>query len=280
MDPDSNPTGQEARAWPAFAGYSIVAFAWTWMIWCGGFIATTYSIGIPPGLVVFLGGAGPLLGTVFVLRGFDRTYQKDFLRRLWDPRRVTGVWWLAMVVVATFPALVAYLVTAAAGRPPAAEVALSFGTVTFAVGFAVAAGVVEEPGWRGIGRDLLQSRVKPGLGALILGVLWALWHLPLFFLEGTYQHALGFLTTRFWFFNLSLVLLSLLLVWLCNGARGSILIAAFTHAGTNITGSLIPQDARTDMIRSLVLLLAVVAVLWLTRGNLHHHQGIRPRGSP
>jgi membrane protease YdiL (CAAX protease family) len=256
-----------------------VAFGWTWTVWWGGFIATTYSSGIPVGLLVVLGGVGPLLGALFVLQGLGRTYREDFLRRLWDPRRVTGVWWLAMVIVAIFPALVAYLVTAAAGRPPAAEVALSLGTVTFAVGFALGAGMVEEPGWRGVGRDLLQSRVTPGLGAVIIGVLWALWHLPLFFLEGTYQHALGFLTTRFWFFNFSLVLLSVLCVWLCNGSRGSILIAVFTHAGTNIAGSLIPQDALTDMIRSLVFLLAVIAVLWLTGGNLHYPPGVGPRGS-
>lgn len=274
MHSGPDPTRREARAWRAFAGYSIVAFTWTWMIWWGSVIATTYSIGIPLGLAVFLGGGGPLLGALFVLRRFSRTHQKDFLRRLWDPRQVTWVWWLAMVIVAISPALVAYLVTAAVGRPPAAEVALSLGTVTFAVGFALAAGVVEEPGWRGVARDLLQTRVNPALGAVILGVLWALWHLPLFFMEGTYQHALGFLTARFWFFNLSLASLSVLYVWLCNGSGGSILIAVLAHAGTNIAGSLIPQDAVTDVIRSLVLLLAVVALLWLTQGNLHHHQGM------
>jgi membrane protease YdiL (CAAX protease family) len=273
MDPGPHSTAQEARAWRLFAGYCIVTFAWTWMIWWGGVIASTYAVGIPLGFLVFLGGVGPFLGTLFVLRRFGRTYQKGFLRRFWDPRRVTAFWWLAMVVVAIFPALAAYLVIVAAGSPPAAEATLTLGAVTFAVGFALAAGAVEEPGWRGVSRDLLQSRVKPALGAVMLGALWALWHLPLFFMEGTYQHALGFLTARFWFFNLSLALLSFLYVWLCNGSNGSILIAVLAHAGTNIAGSLIPQDAVTDMIRSLVLLFAVIAVLWLTRGNLHHHQG-------
>lgn len=280
MNTDPHHTGQESRIWRAFAGYSIVTFAWTWVIWWGGVIASAYSVGIPTGLVVFLGGPGPLLGAFFVLRGFSRTYQQDFLRRLWDPRRITGAWWLAMAAVAFLPTLVGYLVTAAAGRPPAAEVAVSFGTFAFAIGFALAAGVVEEPGWRGVGRDLLQSRVKPGLGAVLLGVLWALWHLPLFFLEGTYQHALGILTARFWFFNISMALLSVLYVWLCNGSRGSILIALFAHAGTNLAGTLIPQDALTDLIRSIVLLFAVISVLWLTRGDLHHRQELGPRWPP
>jgi hypothetical protein len=61
-------------------------------------------------------------------------------------------------------------------------------------------------------------------------------------------------------------------VWLCNGSQGSILIAVLAHAGTNVAGTLIPQDSLTDMIRSIVLLFAVISVLWLTRGDLHHRQ--------
>jgi uncharacterized protein len=280
MDPHPRHLHSSARSWQLFAGYCIVTFAWTWGIWWGGVIARLYSFEISPGLVVFLGGPGPLFGALYVLRGADRTYQHDFLRRLFDPSRIAGSWWLAMGAVAILPAFVGYLVVAAAGRPPALDVAVSLGTVAFVIGFAFAAGLVEEPGWRGVGPDLLQSRVGPLPGAAILAILWVLWHLPLFFLEGTYQHALGFLTVRFWFFNISLALLSVLYVWLRNGSRGSILIAVVAHAGTNIAGMLIPQDARTDVIRSIVLLVGVIAVLWLTRGDLHHRQEAGLRSFP
>jgi hypothetical protein len=66
-------------------------------------------------------------------------------------------------------------------------------------------------------------------------------------------------------------LLSVLYVWLCNGSRGSILIAVLAHAGTNVAGSLIPQDALSDFFRILVTLSAVVVIVWLTRGRLNHH---------
>jgi len=197
-----------------------------------------------------------------------RGYRSGFLGRTVDPRRVSGAWWLAMAAVAVFPALVGFLGSAAVGRPPAMDMALSAGAIAFAIGFALAAGLVEEPGWRGAGQDLAQHRTKPVVGILVVAALWLMWHLPLFFLEGTYQHALGLLTLRFWYFNASLALLSVLYAWLVNGSGGSVLIAVVAHAGTNVAGGLIPQDALTDAFRTLALALAAVAVIVFTRGDL------------
>lgn len=187
---------------------------------------------------------------------------------MWDPSGIAGVWWLASAAVAIVPALAGYLAAAAAGSPPIAATTFTFSAVAFNVGFGLAAGAVEEPGWRGVALDLLQIRTAPAVAALLIGIPWALWHLPLFFLEGTYQHALGFGSARFWLFNSHLILLSVLYVWLCNGSRRSILIAVLAHAGTNVSGSLIPQDTTSDILRAVVTLLAVVVIIWLTRGNL------------
>ena len=257
-----------SRAWRTLAGYAAVTFAWTWTIWWGAVAARALSIDVPVGLVVFLGGPGPLLGTLFVLRRSARGFRRGFLGRTVDPRRVPGARWLAMAAVAVLPALVGYLGSAAVGRPAAMDLALPAGAIAFAIGFALAAGLVEEPGWRGVAQDLAQHRAKPVVGILVVAALWVAWHLPLFVLEGTYQHALGFLTPRFWYFNASLALLSVLYAWLVNGSGGSVLIAVVAHAGTNVAGGLVPQDALTDAFRTLALALAAVAVVVLTRGDL------------
>jgi membrane protease YdiL (CAAX protease family) len=191
------------------------------------------------------------------------------------------LWWLALAAVAGVPAFAGYLAAAAAGRAPIAETSITFGAVAFNVGFGLAAGAVEEPGWRGVALELLRIRSAPAVAAILIGIVWALWHLPLFFLEGTYQHALGFGSARFWLFNFFLLLLSVLYVWLCNGSRGSILIAILAHAGTNVAGSLIPQDTLSDVFRIVVTLFAVVVVVWLTRGNLNlHGNGVGPPPIP
>jgi uncharacterized protein len=173
-----------------------------------------------------------------------------------------------IAAISIAPALIAYLAAVAIGRPPTGDIALSLSSLAFIIGFALAAGAVEEPGWRGVAQDITQAHAHPLIAAMFIGLLWVLWHLPLFFMEGSYQHDLGLLTPRFWHFNAALMLLSILYVWVCNGANVSILAAILLHAGTNIAGSLIPQDALTDLTRSIVYLIACLAVIGWTRGRL------------
>jgi uncharacterized protein len=81
-------------------------------------------------------------------------------------------------------------------RAPAATLAV--------VAFALAAGFVEEPGWRGAAMDAWPIRGRAVWMALGIGVVWTFWHLPLHLVEGSYQHALGFGSARFWLTNLAL----------------------------------------------------------------------------
>jgi uncharacterized protein len=271
MTSQNNSRTARKRAMPALAQYLLVTFGWTWTVWWIAVFAGHASVEVPLLLLFVLGGLGPTVGSVFVIRSIDPAYRREFVRRLWDPKRISGIWWLALAAVAVVPAFAGYLAAAAAGRPPSAETTVTLATVAFSVGFGLAAGAVEEPGWRGVALDLLRIRSGPAVAAILVGIPWALWHLPLFFLEGTYQHALGFGSARFWLFNVFLLLLSVLYVWLCNGSRGSILIALLAHAGTNVAGSLIPQDTLSDVFRIVVTLVAVVIVVWFTRGNLNDH---------
>jgi uncharacterized protein len=134
--------------------------------------------------------------------------------------------------------------------------------------FALAAGLVEEPGWRGAASDAWQARTRPLWAATAIGVLWALWHLPLYFIEGSYQHGLGFGSLRFWLTNLVLVQLGVLYVWLVNGSGGSILIAILAHAGVNIAGELVPRSTTGDAIAFLVVTTVTLSVIAATRGLL------------
>lgn len=59
--------------------------------------------------------------------------------------------------------------------------------------FMLVLGPVEELGWRGVVLPLLQRRLAPIWAALILGLIWGVWHLPAFFLSGTPQSDWGFL---------------------------------------------------------------------------------------
>jgi len=176
-------SSESERAMPVFAQYLLVTFGWTWTVWWIAVFPGRASVEAPLSLLFVLGGLGPTVGSVFVIRRVDPAYRRDFVRRLWDPKRISGVWWLALAAVAIVPALAGYLAAAATGRPPIAESTVTFGTVAFNVGFGLAAGAVEEPGWRGVALDSFRIRIAPAVAAILIGIPWALWHLPLFFME-------------------------------------------------------------------------------------------------
>jgi uncharacterized protein len=244
-----------------------LTFAWTWSMWWGAVIAGL-SFDQPAFRMLYLLGVfGPLVGAALVVRRGDRAYRREFLRRTWDPRLVTAPWWLALVAVTAGPAVVGAAVAAMTGAT-AAVPDYSAGLVGGVVMVALVAGLAEEPGWRGAASDAWQRRSRPVWAALGIGALWALWHLPLHFVEGSHQHAVGFGTAQFWLTNLALVQLGVLLLWLANGARNSILLAILAHAGFNAALGLAPASTTRDVVAFLTLTAMTVTVTAATRGRL------------
>jgi membrane protease YdiL (CAAX protease family) len=87
--------------------------------------------------------------------------------------------------------------------------------------------VTEELAWRGFALPRLQRRTGNALTAsLVLGMIWALWHTPLFFIQGISQHDYGW---PYLGFVLLVPAESVLTTWLFNSTRGSVLIAALFH---------------------------------------------------
>jgi len=249
--------------------FYVLTFAWTWSMWWGA-VAIGLTFDQPAfRLVYLLGVFGPLVGTAWVVRCGGNAYRRDFLRRVWDPRRIPAMWWLALIVVAAGPALLGAAVAALTGAI-AAVPDYSPGFIGAVVTFAMVAGLAEEPGWRGAASDAWQTRTRPLFAALGIGAIWALWHLPLHFVEGSYQHGVGIGSVRFWLTNLALVQLGVLFVWLVNGARGSILVAILAHGGFNAAGQLVPGSTTRDLVAFLVLTAMTVSVIAATGGRLRY----------
>jgi uncharacterized protein len=133
----------------------------------------------------------------------------------------------------------------------------------------------EEPGWRGFALPRLQSLHGPLLGTLILGPLWALWHLPLFL---TPWNELTFFNVVV--FVLATTCFAIMYTWVFNNTKGSVLMAILLHASFNasVTGILAPlfpapilEDYGLLPLLGGFGVFAVVLVA-LTRGRL----GYRP----
>jgi uncharacterized protein len=269
----SQEPGEKRQVPPAARAYFGIAFAWTWTLWWAA-ATTGRSVAEPVGAMLYMaGGLGPLVGAAWlVLRG-DRAYRRDFLRRVWDPRRIAAPWWWALVAVAAGPAVLGAAVAGLAGAA-ATLPTYGLGAVGGAIAVALLAGFAEEPGWRGVAADAWQRRKLPAGAAIAIGAIWALWHLPLAFIDGTYYHALGFGSVTFWLTLLALVQLGVLYLWLANGSGGSILIAILAHAGFNVAASLAPRSTTGDVTAFVAITAATLVVVAATRGRL----GYAPSG--
>lgn len=87
----------------------------------------------------------------------------------------------------------------------------------------------EEPGWRGFALPRLIDRFGPITGTIVLGILWAIWHLPLFILPGTAQYG-------DWFASFLLLLMSwsMVMTLLVLRSRGGIITAMLFHGFANV----------------------------------------------
>src|SRR5215216_2690241 len=140
----------------------------------------------------------------------------------------------------------------------------------------------EEPGWRGFALPRLQALHGPLLGSLILGPLWGLWHLPLFFTPWNVLTTFNLVV-----FVLATTCLAIMYTWVFNNTKGSVLMAILIHASFNasVTGILAPlfpapilEDYGLLPILGGFGAFAVVLVA-LTRGRLgyqHYQQEEEP----
>ncbi len=131
------------------------------------------------------------------------------------------------------------------------------------MGFMLVLGPVEELGWRGVAMPLLQRRLAPFWAALVLGLIWGIWHFPAFLLSGTPQSAWSFTP-----FLIGSVCLSVLVTPMFNASGGSILLAALHHFQLN--NPLWPDAQPYDTIFFVV---AAILVVVLSRKTLFKKAG-------
>jgi membrane protease YdiL (CAAX protease family) len=128
--------------------------------------------------------------------------------------------------------------------------------------FATLPPILEEFGWRGYALDRLQMN-QSALGAsLLLGVVWAVWHLPSFFLTGSFRREfVGFATSGFWLFMIGIVALSVIFTWVYNHTSRSILGIIFLHGWVNFVSDTV-EVADEYYYPAWVLTAVLVTVVW------------------
>lgn len=254
--------GDSIRRHPPLA-YMIVAYAVSWAT------AIPLMTGAWPERLHLLVALGPTVAAVTVTAVVSgRQGLQSLLDRARDWRRLPGwVWW----PVAFSPIL--YLGVAVAVAAPMGQLSDGIdwsggfgdgGWLFGLVGAALAFGVFEEVGWRGFLLPRLQARRSAARASLVLWLIWAGWHAPMFAYHFDFEPMMivGWLG--------SLYFGTVFLTFLNNSTRGSLLAVIVFHVSldlASVTAGAISTTA-TIIVSILVIAATIVAARATGSANL------------
>jgi membrane protease YdiL (CAAX protease family) len=256
--------------------YLLLTFGIAWVLWLPLLAAEYMGLPLPLPAIVFitLGTFVPSMTALFLTwRNAGTTELRQLLSQalLW---RVSPIWYVLAVLGPAAVMLLAMGVHLVLGG--AVPDYVPFGVrwfivaVNFVLVLLIGGPLGEEFGWRGVVLPALEARFRPPWDSLVLGVIWTLWHLPLFFISGAAQHNMPF-----WLFALLTLPFCILITRVYHGSGESLLLVMLFHAAVNTwSGPLKISPEATGSIRPLVLvalLTWVVALLVVTnrKGGSH-----------
>lgn len=172
-------------------------------------------------------------------------------------------WYLASILVVALGAAGQILINRLLGNP--FNLSLYLSQLPSFIPLIILGPLSEEYGWRGYLLVKLQQRWNALSSSLIVGIVWGLWHLPLFFMVGTSQHELHL---PFVVFLVGTIAVSVLMTWVNNNTRNSIWAAIFLHwlytyAG-QVNSSGVTRSAAFNWLEMTpyVLIALVVIIVW------------------
>lgn len=217
--------------------YTLLAYGISWALWLPLAVAGGAPADSPLRYLHLLGGIGPAAAAVLVARlfynppAFNRLGKRIVAWRVGFPWHLIA-WASPFALLAVSQAIVLVAVpdgeTVRLGRSseyPLLPAPLYWAASVVGYGFG------EEIGWRGFLLPRLQAKLTAFRATLVLSIVWAGWHVPLFwFTPGMSQMGIGEIVG--WY--ASIVTGSLLFTWLFNTTGGSVLIVAVFHGTMDI----------------------------------------------
>ncbi|WP_348613693.1 CPBP family intramembrane glutamic endopeptidase [Halobaculum rarum] len=248
-----------------FLLYTALTYGFSWSIWGLWAIVPDASSFIQTALLV-LGTLGPFLAGLVLIQASDRSLKAWLagIFRIRVPARYYVFALVLPVVVVLFAASFQLVLfdgeVALETVPRAIEYPLYLGFVL------LFGGGLEEPGWRGYLLPRLQQRYSALTAALLIGTVWAIWHLPLFMIPNAVQSGLSPLL-----YIPQVLALSIILTWITNATDSSVLPAILLHSGGNAILNYYPIGGAAGvsstiglglLVATLVVFAGVLVVLY------------------
>jgi membrane protease YdiL (CAAX protease family) len=247
------PKTMKRNPWSFF----LLTFAYSWLLWLpsilsGLGISIPFDITTYTSIVVPIGAFAPMLAAIsLVLRKGGWSGVKAFLKQTFD-FSAKPLYYAVALLLPIGIHLVAHYLAPALGFEVADTLFpadLPASPVIFAIPYfflmLLIGGGQEEFGWRGYAQRPLQEKFGVIPASLLIGVIWGLWHLPLWVMPGD-----GHSTYPFLAFLLMTTSISVVYAWIFNQSGQKLILVIFFHAMNNTAAPLIPflhmQDGKPE----------------------------------
>ena len=244
--------------------FLLIAYGFSWLFWVPeALIAQNIwlaSEGAESILSLNLGAWGPLIGaivTTFIYQkgaGVKELLKRGLMVRL-------GKWWWSVLL--TFPVLIggSLALSTLFGSPTPEFAALAQPIqlpIAFVIIFFLGGPLQEEFGWRGYAFEHLRNKFSALTAAVLAGLMWGLWHLPLFFVP----RAEDYYNRPLWGLLLTTVLAGIILAWFYANTKGSIFDAMLGHTMFNWSNWVFPA-LKSDLAYLILFGLYFIAVAYI-----------------
>lgn len=216
--------------------YFAICFAFSWCVWIVPLLASKGAIHLAQGemfWILVLGSFGPFIAaftTLAIQGGWPSV--RDFALRAVQLRIGIGYLLAAVFLIPLIGLAAAYLHSAQGGPPFSFTVSPAHLPMLYVMLFFLGGSCAEEFGWA-YAIDALQQRTNLLAAAVLLGVIWGCWHLPLFFIAGLSQSFMPF-----WAFLIFTVSQRVIYTWGYEGTRKSIFTTLLFHTSSNLAFNL------------------------------------------
>jgi membrane protease YdiL (CAAX protease family) len=251
--------------------YFALAFAITWV---NGFILAVQSHqgGDKSIINLLLAYMGPFIAALIMMYVFaDKAFRADFRRRIFDLGRINRRYLPFVLFFLPLAMVISIIISIAFGQPIeqlrfAEEFKVFEGEAILSMIILVLVPVMEELGWRGYGVDSLASKFYLFGTSIIFGVLWSIWHLPVFFIKGSYQSTLLEQSPLFALnFFVGIIPLAIIMNYLYYKNQRSIALIALFHVTANFSAEFFEANQISKCI--LTLVITAVAIIIIIRNK-------------
>lgn len=243
--------------------FYLIAFALTWLFWIFAIIFKDSTFAL---LLMFLGLImPPIVAVAFVFLSKNKMLKKDFKRKIIGFYRLKPKYILLAILSFAIVVLLSISTSVLFGGSTSQ---FAFTDFSFSIAGSSAlltillASIIEELGWRGYGEDAIGSKFSWFKETIIFGVIWGLWHIPLFFMPGTYHFTLSELGTMYIInFFISAIPVNFLQTWVYVKNNRSMFATMLLHLFLNIGQERIAMTPETKCIETIFLILVAVIIV-------------------